>query len=101
TSLYISSISSCTAAPTIAGKRATFSGTIKKKSDGSTHTFTVMAEDCGEPGRNDYFSITISNPGGETQAGRLTKGNIQIHSVPQSGTTVTGAGGGIFPPGTS
>ena len=100
-SLSITSISSCTASPTTSGKRATFKGTIKKKNDGTTHNFKVTAEDCGEPGRNDYFLIEIANPGGETQSGPLIGGNIQVHGSPQSGTMVTGAGGGIFPPGAS
>jgi hypothetical protein len=96
--LVINSIDHCTANPMLAGKRATFTGTIKRKSDGTTHPFTVRVEDCGEPGRNDYFSINIM--GGDNQAGPLIRGNIQIHSSPQSGTSVTGAGGGVYPPGT-
>ena len=48
--------------------------------DGST--FTILVEDNGEPGKNDFFSITIKNSDGLViyeQEGNLSKGNIQIH----------------------
>ena len=47
--------------------------------DGST--FTILVEDNGEPGKNDFFSIRIVNPDGSVyeQEGNLSKGNIQMH----------------------
>jgi hypothetical protein len=72
TSLAITPASSC-----LGGKKATFIGTIKKKGDPTELGFTVVVEDCGEPGRNDTFYILIDD--GETRSGTLDKGNIQVH----------------------
>lgn len=41
-------------------------------------TYTVDVTDNGEPGRNDTFSITLSN--GYSAAGTLAGGNIQLHA---------------------
>lgn len=61
----------------IDGKTATFagSGTINRLPG----SFTVTVTDEGEPGRNDRFSITISD--GPTEAGTLRGGNIKIHET--------------------
>ena len=40
-------------------------------------TFTVRVQDNGEPGSNDFFSITIS--GRDAHQGTLTQGNVQFH----------------------
>ena len=40
-------------------------------------SFIVTVTDAGEPGRNDWFSISIS--GGPTEEATLRSGNIQIH----------------------
>ena len=48
--------------------------------DGST--FTILVEDNGEPGKNNFFLITIKDSNGQViyeQEGNLSKGNIQIH----------------------
>jgi putative metal-binding protein len=76
----------CTA--DVNGLQATFTGTIRKK--GQTPPtepcrFEAVVKDCGEPGRNDYFSIHITGPVTdptaceETRSGVLDRGNIQIH----------------------
>ena len=59
----------------IVGNTATFagSGTI----NGEPGSVIVTVTDEGEPGRNDRFSISISD--GPTEAGILRSGNIQIH----------------------
>ena len=59
----------------VVGKTATFagSGTIDRR-PGSV---TVTVRDEGEPGRNDRFSIAISD--GPTDAGILRGGDIRIH----------------------
>jgi len=59
----------------VVGNTATFagSGTI----NGLPGSVTVTVTDQGEPGRNDRFSISISD--GPTEAGILRSGNIQIH----------------------
>lgn len=41
-------------------------------------TYTVDVTDAGEPGRNDTFSITLSN--GYSASGMLAGGNIQLHA---------------------
>lgn len=46
--------------------------------NGVPGTYKVDVSDLGEPGRNDTFSITLSN--GYTAAGQLAGGNIQIHN---------------------
>jgi hypothetical protein len=58
---------------------ADFTGTIKKKGDPNTYTFSVHVEDHGEPGRNDKFEITISDTYAAGQSQTVAKGNIQIH----------------------
>ena len=48
----------------------------------SGFTFTIKIQDNGEPGTNDYFSITIFDSGGSSiyqKDGILEKGNIQVH----------------------
>lgn len=40
-------------------------------------TYKVVVTDNGEPGRDDYFSIVLSN--GYTASGTLNNGNIQLH----------------------
>lgn len=40
-------------------------------------TYTVDVADNGEPGRDDTFSISLSD--GYTAAGNLAGGNIQLH----------------------
>jgi hypothetical protein len=61
------------------GKQATFEGSVRRKSDNAPCRFTVRVEDCGEPGRNDYFEIHILDACMENRFGRLEKGNIQVH----------------------
>jgi hypothetical protein len=46
----------------------------------SGFTFVVVVSDKGEPGRNDTFSISLSN--GYHAAGNLIGGNIQLHNKP-------------------
>lgn len=46
--------------------------------DGVAGTYSVDVADHGEPGRNDTFSIRLSN--GYTASGKLTGGNIQLHA---------------------
>jgi hypothetical protein len=41
-------------------------------------TYSVVVSDKGEPGRNDTFSISLSN--GYTASGKLAGGNIQLHT---------------------
>ena len=41
-------------------------------------TYSVVVSDKGEPGRNDTFSIILSN--GYTASGKLAGGNIQLHT---------------------
>lgn len=43
-------------------------------------TYTVDVTDSGEPGREDTFSITLSN--GYNASGNLRGGNIQLHAQP-------------------
>ena len=59
------------------GKKATITGKIKKKGYPTEYDFTLIVEDCGEPGRNDTFSIDIGD--GENRSGTLDRGNIQVH----------------------
>jgi len=59
------------------GQKATIEGTMQKKGTQGSLGFTMIVEDCGEPGRNDTFSIVITD--GETRSGVLDKGNIQVH----------------------
>jgi hypothetical protein len=42
--------------------------------------YTVDVTDAGEPGRDDTFSITLSN--GYSASGKLAGGNIQLHAKP-------------------
>ena len=42
--------------------------------------YTVEVTDAGEPGRDDTFSITLSN--GYSASGKLAGGNIQLHAKP-------------------
>jgi hypothetical protein len=49
-------------------------------SDGSNVTYEVNVADNGEPGRNDTFSITLSN--GYSASGTLVGGNIKLHGEP-------------------
>jgi hypothetical protein len=83
-SLEVSSIA-CTA--DVNGLQATFMGTIRRK--GKTQPtepcrFEAVVKDCGEPGRNDYFSIDITGPltdptaCEERRSGILDRGKIQI-----------------------
>lgn len=46
--------------------------------DGVPGTYSADVSDLGEPGRDDTFSITLSN--GYSAAGKLAGGNIQIHN---------------------
>lgn len=46
----------------------------------SGFTFHVYVEDNGEPGKNDFFKIWLSN--GYSAGGTLLNGNIQIHKTP-------------------
>ena len=45
--------------------------------DGASGTYAVDVADNGEPGRNDTFSLKLSN--GYTASGNLAGGNIQLH----------------------
>jgi hypothetical protein len=45
--------------------------------DGVSGTYSVDLTDQGEPGRNDTFTIRLSN--GYVASGKLTGGNIQLH----------------------
>jgi hypothetical protein len=42
------------------------------------YTYQVDVSDNGEPGRNDTFSLTLSN--GYSASGNLAGGNIQLHT---------------------
>ena len=53
-----------------------FSGTCTK--NGAPCTFTVSAQDNGEPGTSDRFTIAVS--GEPMEGGQISKGNIQIHN---------------------
>lgn len=46
----------------------------------SGHTFEAYVEDNNEPGKDDWFEITLSNS--YTAGGELLGGNIQIHKKP-------------------
>jgi len=59
----------------IAGTAATFSGACTV--NGVPCTFSVTAEDDGEPGKDDTFTITINV--GPPEGGTLRSGNIKIH----------------------
>jgi hypothetical protein len=72
TGLAITSATSCPD-----GKKATITGKIKKKGNPTEYDFTLIVEVCGEPGRNDTFSIEISD--GEYRGGTLDRGNIQVY----------------------
>ena len=62
----------------VSGNSAMFSGTCTK--NGAPCTFTVTAQDNGEPGDNvDKFTIAVS--GEPVEGGTITKGNIQIHQT--------------------
>ena len=45
--------------------------------DGASGTYMVDVADNGEPGRDDTFSLKLSN--GYTASGKLAGGNIQLH----------------------
>jgi len=49
-------------------------------SDGSSVTYEVNVTDSGEPGRNDTFTIALSN--GYYASGNLAGGNIKLHGEP-------------------
>jgi Ice-binding-like len=51
---------------------------IAKVNEKSICTYTVVLVDNGEPGRNDSFSLTLSN--GYSASGKLIGGNIQLHT---------------------
>ena len=51
---------------------------IARANDRSICTYTVVVVDNGEPGRNDRFSLTLSN--GYSASGKLEGGNIQLHT---------------------
>jgi hypothetical protein len=46
--------------------------------NGQSVTFEIQVTDNGEPGKNDWFSISIPELGYEA-SGTLAKGNIQVH----------------------
>lgn len=46
----------------------------------SGYTFEAYVQDNGEPGKNDWFEIRLSD--GYTAGGQLLSGNIQIHKKP-------------------
>jgi hypothetical protein len=46
--------------------------------NGQQVTFEIQVQDNGEPGRNDWFSISIPELG-YVASGPLTRGNIQVH----------------------
>jgi hypothetical protein len=48
--------------------------------NGTSGTYTVYVTDAGEPGRDDLFTITLSN--GYSASGKLVGGNIQLHPKP-------------------
>ncbi len=51
-----------------------------KDKDETDCTFMVVAEDNGEPGKNnDTFRITVNPPAGYSRGGKLRDGNIQQH----------------------
>jgi hypothetical protein len=50
-----------------------------KLNDKTAVTYTVVVSDNGETGRNDTFSLVLSN--GYSSMGTLTSGNIQLHKV--------------------
>jgi hypothetical protein len=62
-----------------AGNSATFMGTCT--ANGATPcNFTVTVQDNGEPGNGvDTFTITVTGVVSDSQAGTITKGNIQVH----------------------
>ena len=61
----------------VSGTTATFSGTCTK--NGAPCTFTVTAEDNGEPGKGiDRFTIAVSDEPLEGGPGPITSGNVQI-----------------------
>jgi hypothetical protein len=70
-------ITAATSCP-LDGKKATFGGEIRKKGDPNPYSYTIVVEDCGEPGRDDTFYMSISD--GESRGPqKLDKGNIQVH----------------------
>jgi len=50
--------------------------------NGVSGSYTVDVTDAGEPGRDDTFSITLSN--GYSASGKLAGGNIQLHAKPDA-----------------
>jgi len=64
-----------------ANTQAIFTGTASIDQQ-SGFTFIITVQDNGEPGTNDFFSITIFDSGGSSiyqKDGTLKKGNIQTH----------------------
>lgn len=51
---------------------------IAKINGKGSFTYTVVVVDNGEPGRNDSFSLNLSN--GYSASGKLIGGNIQLHT---------------------
>lgn len=51
---------------------------IAKINGQGSFTYTVVVVDNGEPGRNDSFSLELSN--GYSASGNLSGGNIQLHT---------------------
>jgi len=80
TPLMITSITDCNGTG-LPGQEATFTGTIRRKGQADPCDFTAVVKDCGEPGRNDTFSIDIAGNGlcPESRSGTLDRGNIQVH----------------------
>jgi hypothetical protein len=60
----------------VSDNNASFSGTCTK--NGAPCTFTVNAQDNGEPGTSDRFTIAVS--GEPMEGGQISNGNIQIHN---------------------
>lgn len=56
-----------------------------------TGTAVVQVVDMGEPGRNDHFTLTLSN--GYTASGHLTGGNLQLHKCPPGWASQPAAAG--------
>jgi uncharacterized repeat protein (TIGR01451 family) len=86
---------------TITGNSAEFSGPC-----GSSCTFTVAVQDNAEPDGSgkDTFYITVTPSPPYVAGGTIRSGNIQVRGGDPAGSgtsTVTGAGTGVFPAGSS
>jgi len=70
---------SCSATP--GSKHATFTGTaaVIRSTGTTTESFTVDADDCGEPETMDTFDIKTTT---YSNGGPLISGNVQIHKSP-------------------